>query len=214
MSGRLLVAVPMKDPAAAKTRLADALPDPLRERLAEGLFAHTLRLLLSLPTPPVWEAMDVAVVTGAPRVAAMAEALGARAVDEGAVPELSAALDHAAIWARRQGYAALAVLPADLAAPRPEDLLALLGHRPGPGEVLLCPAADYGTNGLLVAPPDALPFAFGPGSFHRHRAAAEAHGLTPVLMPLESLRHDVDTSADLARLAKAQPTLLAGWTGR
>jgi 2-phospho-L-lactate/phosphoenolpyruvate guanylyltransferase len=57
-----------------------------------------------------------------------------------------------------------------------------------------------GTNGLLLAPPDAIAPSFGPDSCERHSALARAAGIEPRLQRLPSLLLDVDTGADLAAL--------------
>jgi 2-phospho-L-lactate guanylyltransferase len=57
-----------------------------------------------------------------------------------------------------------------------------------------------GTNGLLLAPPDAIAPSFGPGSCERHRAIARAAGLDCRIAHPASLLLDVDTGADLAAL--------------
>jgi len=47
---------------------------------------------------------------------------------------------------------------------------------PGPLHTTVVLAPDRnndGTNALLVNPPGFIPFAFGPGSFHRHAQLAE-----------------------------------------
>ena len=62
-----------------------------------------------------------------------------------------------------------------------------------------------GTNGLLLAPPDAISPSFGPGSCERHRALAHAAGIACRVERVPSLLLDIDTGADLdvlrARLA-------------
>ena len=62
-----------------------------------------------------------------------------------------------------------------------------------------------GTNGLLLAPPDAIAPSFGPGSCERHRALARAAGVACRVERVPSLLLDIDTGADLdvlrARLA-------------
>ena len=60
-----------------------------------------------------------------------------------------------------------------------------------------------GTNALLIAPPDALEPAFGPGSFARHAALAHAAGARVRVGRLPSLELDVDTPGDLAALRAA-----------
>ena len=53
-----------------------------------------------------------------------------------------------------------------------------------------------GTNALLVAPPDAIPFRFGEGSRAAHEAAAAAAGAAYVEIR-GPLSFDVDTPEDL-----------------
>jgi 2-phospho-L-lactate guanylyltransferase len=57
-----------------------------------------------------------------------------------------------------------------------------------------------GTNGLLIAPPDAFRPSFGEGSLGRHLAQARERELAYRLEALPSLEHDVDTPDDLAAL--------------
>ena len=60
-----------------------------------------------------------------------------------------------------------------------------------------------GTNALLIAPPEAVEPAFGPGSFARHAALAHAAGARVRIGRLPSLELDVDTPGDLAALRAA-----------
>ncbi len=203
----LLITVPMKDPNDAKSRLRAALPDPLRERLALGLFDNLLRLLTGLGPISGWDQVTIATVTASDAVANRARAIGAAVIPDDA-SDLNGALNCAARWAQARGIDALCVLPGDLAAPTERDIRALLEPLAA-GTVTLTPSDDFGTNALVVAPADALPFAYGPGSFHAHLAAAEAAGLVSVVRPLDSLRFDVDTSEDLERLRQLNPGALA-----
>jgi 2-phospho-L-lactate guanylyltransferase len=68
---------------------------------------------------------------------------------------------------------------------------------------IIAPAHDGGTNALVVTPPEAMLFAYGPDSCAAHQAQAEDAGLSCLVMPLTSLLYDVDRSSDLgARLAR------------
>lgn len=200
-----LVVVPMKDPRLAKTRLRDTLDAAERTRFARHLFERTLRLLIDLrkEAPGLF---DIAVVTGHAGIAKRATALGLRAIAERSGATLNDAVTDAAAAARTEGYKRLCILPADLAAPDPDDVRRLLTQKLEKG-VVLCPSRDLGTNALLVSPPDAVPFAYGPGSFRAHHAAAEQAGLAARVLPLESLRWDIDSSADLAELIDTAPAL-------
>ena len=98
------------------------------------------------------------------------------------------------------GVGTLAVLHGDLPNLSPDDVTALLDAIPPDAGVAIAPdRAGSGTNGLAMMPPDAIPFAFGPGSFELHRAGAVAAGLPLAVVERPSLAFDLDTPADLAR---------------
>ena len=203
MSSATIVVVPMKDPAASKTRLNAALGSERRASLARLLFKRTLSLLGDLQQS---HGFALAVVTESAEIAELAKGSAAAVIKDpsgGLNPALTSAGDYAAA----AQFERLCILPADLAAPDPSDLERVIGFAPVEKAAVICPAADGGTNALLVAPPNALPFQFGPGSAKRHAEAAEAHGLTPVMMPLESLAFDIDTAEDLARAVRIVPEL-------
>lgn len=206
MNPDTLLVIPMKDPRRAKTRLAGTLLPAERARLARQLFERTLRVVVDLRASDATPRFDIAVVTPASDVAERANAHGVDVIPEQAAGEdLNAALTAAATTAAGRGYARMAVLPADLAAPDPEDIRRLLVLDLGARGLALCPATDFGTNALLAAPPDAVPFAFGPRSFHAHRAGATAAGLNPITLPLESLRWDIDDAGDFTRFLRHSP---------
>ncbi len=209
-----LVVVPMKDPALAKTRLAGALDGHQRAAFARTLYIRTLETLTDLRDRVGAERFDLAVVTGSGAVRRIARALDVATIDEGTEEGLNHALAAAARFAGERGYRSLAILPADLASPRLSDLTSFLLQPLDVHRMIACPSMDMGTNALLIAPPGGLDFAFGPRSFARHMRAAEAAGLNPMALPLESLKWDIDSSDDLARLLDAHPDIAADWIGR
>jgi len=85
----------------------------------------------------------------------------------------------------------------------------LLRHDLAQGRAVFCPSADLGTNALLAPLPCPFRFQYGLNSVVHHRRAAERAGLWPVILPLESLRIDVDTVEDLGHLLARNPQLLA-----
>ncbi|MBL1435221.1 MAG: 2-phospho-L-lactate guanylyltransferase [Rhodobacteraceae bacterium] len=182
----LLFIVPMKDPALAKTRLSEVLTDGVRARLAMALFRRTLDFLAEAQ-PDV----DVLVVSESEVIEAEVKGFFLRQVSTG----LSEAVTEGAAWAVAEGYAAICVLPADLADPSAEDLARLLALGAG---ISIAPAHDGGTNALLVSPPDAISFHYGKGSCLAHQRAAAGRPCT--IIPLESFRYDIDTSDDLSRV--------------
>jgi 2-phospho-L-lactate guanylyltransferase len=66
-----------------------------------------------------------------------------------------------------------------------------------------------GTNALFVRPPGLLTYAFGPDSFQRHLAQAQAAGAATRVCRLEGLALDVDQPEDLAAYQAAYPGALA-----
>jgi len=182
----LLFIIPMKDPAVAKSRLSTVLPDAVRARLAMALFRRTLEFLAEAQ-PEV----DVLVVSESEAIEAEVTGLFLRQSGNG----LNEAVTEGAAWAAAKSYGSICVLPADLADPSAGDLARLLALGEG---VNIAPAHDGGTNALLVSPPDAISFNYGKGSCLAHQRAAA--GLPCTIIPLESFRYDIDTSADLARV--------------
>lgn len=116
---------------------------------------------------------------------------------------LNPALDEAREWALARGAASLLVLPADLPLLEAADVRAVLGSE---GEVVISPNGDRsGTNAILLRPPDAVPFLFGPGSYESHLRAARGRGLTAETREVPNLAFDLDTAEDVSRLDREQP---------
>jgi 2-phospho-L-lactate/phosphoenolpyruvate guanylyltransferase len=114
---------------------------------------------------------------------------------------LNPALEEGRRWAMDRGASALLVLPADLPLLEAQDVRAVLEGVSDEGSVVISPdSASAGTNALLLRPPYALPFAFGPGSFEAHLRAARERGLDVRVCERPHLAFDLDTAEDLARL--------------
>jgi 2-phospho-L-lactate guanylyltransferase (CobY/MobA/RfbA family) len=60
--------------------------------------------------------------------------------------------------------------------------------------------SGLGTNGVALAPPDAMTLTFGEPSFARHLETARAQGLAPRVLRLPGLALDIDTPEDLTTL--------------
>ncbi len=187
------VVVPVKRLGAAKSRLRGALPGVPHEELALALAADTVRAVRACPV-----VAEVLVVTDDPRVAAEADAAGARVLPDRPAAGLNAALRHGASAA---GDGWVAGLTADLPALRPVELAAALrsaGPGPTPVRRYVPDAPGEGTV-LLTAPPGVpLDPRFGVGSAAAHAAG----GALALLGPWPSLRRDVDTADDLATAAR------------
>lgn len=88
------------------------------------------------------------------------------------------------------------VVNADLPCATSRDLLALVGAMPD-GGLALAPAADGTTNALALSDAGLFRPVYGPGSAERFAALAPS-----VTLDAPNLADDVDTLADLARVAQ------------
>lgn len=206
----LLIAVPMKDPSQAKTRLKSDLHCEQRKSLARWLFRRTLASLEELSHSCAGQ-FDVAVVTASAEIAASSGAAGINVISEPWAQGLNRAADRAASYGTAHGYRALCILPADLAAPSQEDLARLVAHCPSEPGVVLCPSQDLGTNALMLSLPWSGGFAYGPRSFLRHHRLVSQMGITPLVLHLPSLRGDVDHASDLRALVAKEPGVSELW---
>ena len=207
---RIVALVPVRGLEGAKSRLGEALDAEERRALVERLLARTVAAAAA--TPAVAEVMAI---SPDPDVLALAGTLGARGIaQEGG--GLNEALEIGRAAAMAAGADAVLVVPGDLPAVTTRELARIVdgarshlrSRAPGgavePALVGLVPAlvalvtdrAGRGTNVLLVAPPDAIPFRFGVDSRAVHAAAAHAVGAAylEIAGPLDL---DLDTPEDL-----------------
>ncbi|HVA90340.1 MAG TPA: 2-phospho-L-lactate guanylyltransferase [Chloroflexota bacterium] len=216
--------IPAKDPWLAKSRLAGILPPTRRWSLSMQLLEHTLRaasaatrvdrcLVVSSAAPHLALARDYGAVavhelrasrTGASQGSGRwgVEAPPAKTTGD----PLNAALRQAAEVAIRGGAAALLILHADLLLISAEAIDGMVRALPeGPGLVLAPDRHFTGTNALLMRPPMAIPFLFGPGSFDAHQRLAGALHVPLVVHESLALAGDLDTPDDLAYLSHVAP---------
>jgi 2-phospho-L-lactate/phosphoenolpyruvate guanylyltransferase len=189
--------IPVKRFGAAKRRLVSALGPDARERLAGAMLADVLAAVGRSR-----RVEHLIVVSGEPAAEQAARAHGAELVGD---PE-DAGHSRAAVLgigrALELGADAAALLPGDCPLLDPVELDTAL-ERLRAGAVAVVPDRHgTGTNALLLAPPDAIEPAFGPGSRERHERLARAAGRKVTVERLDSLALDVDTADDLAALRR------------
>src|ERR1700677_468108 len=156
---RTAAILPVKRFAQAKQRLGASVADPLRLELASAMVGDVLSSLA-----------------------------GTAAIDDTAQDGQSAAVGLGVRRALDAGIERVLCIPGDCPTLDPAELEALLSARPSVlrsepsragAEVVIVPDRHgTGTNGLLLAPPDAIPPSFGPDSCERHTALALAAGIT------------------------------------
>jgi 2-phospho-L-lactate guanylyltransferase len=178
----VVVLVPIKSFADAKVRLAGALTPHDRAALARSMAEQVLRAAAPLP---------VTVVCDDAEVAAWAERHGAEVLLTPA-RGLNAAVEAGVAHAAAAGAGRVIVAHADL--PLAHSLASLAEFD---GITLVPDRHRDGTNVICVPTGTAFSFAYGPGSFGRHLAAAEATGLPVRVVDEPQLAWDVDVPADL-----------------
>ena len=184
--GRVAVLVPVKAFDDAKVRLAPALPAPERAALARTMAEHVLTAARPLPTAVVCDDRDVA---------AWARSRGVLVIWEPG-RGLNGAVEAGVEQLARLGVEQVIVAHADL--PLATELAWLARF---PGVTLVPDRADDGTNVACVPATAGFRFAYGPGSFARHRAEARRLGLPLRVVHEPTLSWDVDVPADLTSLA-------------
>ncbi|MPZ65118.1 MAG: 2-phospho-L-lactate guanylyltransferase [Pseudonocardiaceae bacterium] len=208
--------VPIKPLAQAKTRLRGAADGGAGDRQAHA------RLVLALARDVLAAAAAAATIGRLLAITSDRDVAVALATDGVAtLPDepdagLNPALRHGerALRAASPGNA-VAVLQADLAALRPEELDTAVGLALATAPRAFCSdRAGTGTTLLVAGPGQPLDPRFGAGSAAAHRLA----GAVELAGDWPGLRCDVDTPADLATavelgLGKRTRTVLAARTG-
>lgn len=195
--GSVYTVVPVKDLQGTKSRLAPVLDPAARAGL-------TLYMMGRVVTRALEAGVD-AVCVVSPDPIVLDEAL-----KRGATPlvqksrGLNPALEEGRLWATQNGASALLVLPADLPLIEPEDVRAVLAGAASAPVVVAPDGARSGTNALLLRPPDALPFLFGPNSFEAHLGAGRDREIEVRVCENGHLSFDLDTAGDLARYREGE----------
>ena len=186
--------VPVKSLYEAKSRLAAHLTQIQRASLVLSMLRHVIHVL---KYSAVFNCISV--VSPDTRVLDKAQSWGVAIhieEDTGHNPALTAA-------AKRElagGATALLTISADLPLLQVSDIQGMIAQSKHHA-VVLAPSHEYtGTNALLVCPPLALPYMFGPGSLQRYLSESHLRQLSSCLYTRIGLGLDIDTIDDLAAL--------------
>lgn len=191
-----LAILPVKGFGRAKQRLSPGLVPDTRARLAEAMVGDVLEALAATA-----EVHATVVVTGEPRVGALAAEVGATVLDDPLEQGQSAAASLGIAHAHALGVRRVLLVPGDCPALDPRELSTLLGApAPAPHVVIVSDRHGTGTNALLLSPLTVITPSFGPDSFARHRDAAASAGAGCSVARPSSLLLDIDTAADLSVL--------------
>ena len=194
-------AVPVKEFAGAKQRLAPMLSNERRRALAAAMLEDVLSVLAQAPVG------GIMVNTVDPLATELARRYGARVVTDAAREGHTAAVTAMARILADEGHDLLTV-PGDI--PRvtvAEIAVVIEAHRAAPS-VTIVPARDErGSNAVLCSPPLVMPLRFGDDSFFPHLAVARSVGIETTVLGLPGIALDIDQPADVRAFLQAKPPM-------
>jgi 2-phospho-L-lactate/phosphoenolpyruvate guanylyltransferase len=179
------VLIPVKGFRQAKRRLGGAMTDQMRVDLVRSMAETVVKACAPLPA---------AVVCDDAEVAEWATGLGATVMWEPG-QGLNGAVRSGVDQLARAGVQWVIVAHGDL--PRATSFAPLI---PFDGITLVPDRRDDGTNVLRLPVGCDFRFAYGPGSFRKHRAEAARLGLPVRVLRIPALAYDVDLPADVVEL--------------
>ncbi len=190
----LWAVVPVKQFAAAKSRLAPVLETSERAELARLMFEDVLDALMACPDILA----GVAVVTADRAAAEAARRHGARVVLAVADHGINAAIVGAVEAIDPGAEDGLMVVPSDIPQVTRNAFAQAAAAISAPRSVAIAAAAeDGGTNLYACRPARVLPPRFGPRSFEQHCRAAMAAGIGAQVLHVPELALDIDRPGDL-----------------
>jgi 2-phospho-L-lactate guanylyltransferase len=192
------VIIPVKPFARAKSRLSTALSQEQRQQLAETLMRHTINVVKPIP-----QVTGTLVISRDTKALAIAREAGAHTVQESGAPELNHALMRATQVVIGWRADAVLILPADLPLISSEDVMAIIEQgRDDNTVVVATDSAEDGTNAMLIRPPGLIRYAYGQGSYQRHKALAQEAGARVNVYHSERVTLDIDVPRDLENYSK------------
>jgi len=198
--------VPVKDTAAAKQRLASAIPPALRQQLMLAMLEDVLAALAEAPG-----LAGRLLVTTDPAAQDLASHYGFDCLTDGAADGHTGAVMAAARHLAAAGAQGMLTVPGDIPLVTAAEIAQLVAaHRPARSFTIAPSHDELGSNAVLVSPPDAVPLRFGDNSFFPHLAAAEARGISPTVLNLPGIALDIDNPDDLRHFARLGSRTRAG----
>ena len=190
---KTVAVVPVKSLDQAKTRLASILSPEERAMLALDMLSHVLDALRSSP-----EIDAIAVISPNPGEHRLPSDVVAIQQERTGLNNL---LEQGRQWAIERNADALLVLFADLPLLSSSDISRMVRLGTREQTVVLAPDRHgSGTNSMLSHPVTLARFAFGPGSFDIHRAAAMRSAANLEIFQSPGTSLDIDTLDDLEYL--------------
>jgi len=190
------ILIPVKEFHEAKKRLAPHFSPADRASLAEAMCEDFFNVVAAT------HCADCVFVISKERGAlSRARDRGWETIVESRQVSESNSIDAGSRYCVAQGVHALLRLPVDLPLVEPSDIEAVFERLEAAPSMVIVPSSDgTGTNALLRSPAVLFPSHFGPNSFPRHLAEAEACGARTRIFRNPRLELDIDELEDLRRL--------------
>jgi len=202
MTPGVWAAVPVKEFAGAKQRLAPLLTPGQRQALAAAMVEDVLAVLADAPLA------GVMVNTVDPLATELARRFGARVVTDNARDGHTGAVAAMARILAAEGREAMLTVPGDIPRVTASEIAAVIAARRLAPSLTIVPAHDErGSNAVLCSPPLVMPLHFGDDSFLPHLAAARAVGIEPTILRLPGIALDIDQPLDMQALLRAEPRM-------
>lgn len=198
---KTLVAMPMKDPRNAKTRLTSVLDDEARASVALALFKTSQQFFANC-----YPGLDRLVITPSVSIGELARSLGAIALHEPKQDGLNSAVSRAHQFAVERHYDRLVIVPCDIISWCKSETDALFDDA-SRYDVVIARSSDGGTNGLSLRVHSTFAFKFGQDSANSHIEEAKRRGLASIDRRFSSLSRDLDNPSDYWFALSAS----AGW---
>src|SRR6185503_19063746 len=191
--------IPIKDPANAKTRLAQTLSPDERRLLAWAMFEDVSRAAARATKPD-----RVVIATSYRPAIERAERLGWDVLVEQSQQSESLSVDWASRVLAERGFDLVMRLPADLPLVQAEDIDELLSKELRAPSALIVPSREgTGTNAIIRTPPALFASRFGPNSLALHKEEAARAGIECVIVHNPRIALDIDEPADLELLIES-----------
>lgn len=189
--------IPVKNLTNAKQRLASALDQAQRSRLAEAM----LRDVMSAAAG-VTDRLDVYLVTGDSRAQEMATEFNFGVIEDTRNESETAAIEMATAWCECRHYDTTVVVPGDIPLITSLELERVLDAAPAEGAVFV-PAYDRrGSNCILRRPASIIPLRFGNDSFLPHCEAMKKTGKPLIVLEMSGIGLDIDNPHELELLVQ------------
>jgi 2-phospho-L-lactate guanylyltransferase len=193
--------VPLKNPAAAKQRLASVLRAAERAGLMVAMIEDVITALKAARG-----LHGILLVSRAPVARSLAERLGVECFVEAEGADLSEAVQAAGgyLMANRNVTGTL-IVPGDVPLITATDIESVLAEH---DQLTLVPDLEGdGTNCIVSTPPNLIRYRFDGHSFKPHLDAAYAIGITPRVVRNDHIGLDIDSPADLRHaIARLPPS--------